>query len=209
METIVERIGRALMSMQGTLREAFGSRWRLLLFQGVAMLIRGGLVIAVPVVAKIPIDFMMGWLFLIGGVIGLSAILSTYDVPAFWWILVTAVLSVAAGILLLTRPLEGAASLTIVLVVLFAAEGFGQIVTSIAYRKVIAFSWIWMLVSGIIDVAMAAIILAFWPISTIWMLSVFVGINLFTSGAAIVTAALAVRSFAGVAVPVPAPARLT
>ena len=33
------------MSMQGTLREAFGSRWRLLLFQGVAMLIRGGLVI--------------------------------------------------------------------------------------------------------------------------------------------------------------------
>jgi hypothetical protein len=39
------------------------------------------------------------------------------------------------------------------------------------------------------------------------VLGVFVGINLITSGAAIVMAALAARSLAGAAGPVPAPAR--
>jgi uncharacterized membrane protein HdeD (DUF308 family) len=103
--------------------------------------------------------------------------------------------------------LEGAASLRIVLVALFAAEGLCQIATSIAYRKVIAFSRIWMLASGIVDLAMSAIMIAFWPISAVWVLGVFVGINLITSGAAIVTVALAARSFAEVATSVPAPAR--
>ena len=207
METMVVRMGKSLTDVRRAVREALGSRWRLLLLQGVAMLIHGALAIAVPVVAKMPIDLFIGWLFLSGGIIGLSAILSTYNVPAFRWILVTAALSIAAGILLLRRPLEGAGTLTIVLVVLFAAEGTCQIATSIAYRKMIAFSWMWMLASGIIDVTMAAIIVASWPISAGWVLVALVGINLISSGAAIVTAALAVRSFAGVDVPVPAPAR--
>nr|WP_257170077.1 DUF308 domain-containing protein [Bradyrhizobium sp. SRS-191] len=195
--------------MRHAVRQALGSRWRLLLVQGVAMLIHGGLAIAVPVVARMPVDLFIGWLFVVAGVIGLATILATYDVPAFRWILVTAALSIAAGMLLLSRPLESAASLTIVLVALFAAEGVCQIATSIAYRKVIAFSWRWMLASGIVDLAMAAIMIAFWPISAAWVLGSFVGVNLMTSGAAIVTAALAARSFAGLAAPVPAPARLT
>lgn len=170
------------------------------------MLLRGGLAIVVPMVGKLPIDFVIGWVFLSGGVIGLSAILSTYDVPALRWILLTAALSAAAGIVLLTRPLEEEASLTIVLAVLFAAEGLCQIGTAIAYRKVITFSWIWMLVSGIIDVAMVAIMVAFWPISDVWVIGMFVGVNLTTSGAAIVTAALAVRSFARAGAPEPVPA---
>ena len=40
-------------------------------------MIHGALAISVPVVATMPIDLFMGWLFLIGGVTGLSAILST------------------------------------------------------------------------------------------------------------------------------------
>ena len=69
--------------MRGALREALGSPWRLLLLQGVALQIRGGLAIVVPMVGELPIDFVIGWVFPSGGVIGLSAILSTYDVPEF------------------------------------------------------------------------------------------------------------------------------
>ena len=55
--------------------------------------------------------------------------------------------------------------------------------------------------------APAAIMVASWPIGAVWMLAVFVGISVISSGTAIVTAALAVRSFAGGAAPVAAPAR--
>jgi len=54
-------------------------------------------------------------------------------------------------------------------------------------------SWGWMLVSGISDLVLAAIIIFAWPISAAWALGLLVGVNLITSGWAIVMAAFAGR----------------
>jgi uncharacterized membrane protein HdeD (DUF308 family) len=195
-----------LTDMQRAVKDALGNHWRLLMLQGVAMLALGCLAIAAPVVATLATDLMVGWIFLASGVIGLIAVFSTHDVPAFLWSLVTAALSIATGILLVSRPLEGAVSLTIILVAFLSVEGVFQIATSIAYRKVIASSSNWMIVSGIADLAMAAIIVANWPVSAAWAIGLLVGINLVTSGWAIVMAAFAARSIAGALEPATAPA---
>jgi uncharacterized membrane protein HdeD (DUF308 family) len=57
-------------------------------------------------------------------------------------------------------------------------------------------SWGWMLVSGISDLALAAIIILGWPMTAGWALGLLVGINLITSGWAIVMTALAGRNVA-------------
>jgi uncharacterized membrane protein HdeD (DUF308 family) len=168
-------------------------RWRLLLFQGVILIVLGILAVVAPVAATIAVDVFVGWLFLIGGVIGLVAVFSTHDIPAFLWSLITAALSVALGVLLIWKPAEGALSLTLILTAFFIAEGIFQIATSIAYREVIAGSWGWMLASGISDLALAAIIILGWPITGAWMLGLLVGINLIMSGLAIVMVAFAGR----------------
>ncbi len=85
----------------------------------------------------------------------------------------------------------------------FIAEGVIQIVTSITYRDAMGGSWGWMLVSGISDLALAAIIILGWPLTAGWALGLLVGINLITSGWAIAMAALAGR---GIAQAVGAPA---
>jgi uncharacterized membrane protein HdeD (DUF308 family) len=121
---------------------------------------------------------------------------SAKDIPAFLWSLVTAALSVSVGVLLVWKPVEGALSLTIVLTAFFVVEGVFQIVTSIAYRDVMGGSWGWMLVSGISDLALAAIIILGWPMTAGWALGLLVGINLITSGWAIVMTALAGRNVA-------------
>jgi uncharacterized membrane protein HdeD (DUF308 family) len=105
-------------------------------------------------------------------------------------------LSVSVGVLLVWKPVEGALSLTIVLTAFFVVEGVFQIVTSIAYRDVMGGSWGWMLVSGISDLALAAIIILGWPMTAGWALGLLVGINLITSGWAIVMTALAGRNVA-------------
>ncbi|WP_426425579.1 HdeD family acid-resistance protein [Bradyrhizobium genosp. A] len=185
-----------LTSMQRAVKDALGSHWRLLMFQGVSMVILGCLAIAAPVTATVAVDLYVGWLFALGGVIGLVAIVSTHDVPAFLWSLLTAALSIVAGIMSIAQPLEGALSLTLVLTAFFTAEGVFQVATSIAYRNVIAASWVWMLVSGLADLAMAGIIIANWPASAVWVLGLLAGINLISSGWAIVMAAMAGREFA-------------
>jgi uncharacterized membrane protein HdeD (DUF308 family) len=181
--------------MQNALKDAVHAHWMLFLFQGVAMLILGVLAIAWPAVATIAVDFYVGWLFLISGIVGLVAMFAARDVPAFLWTLLTAALALAAGVLLLWKPAEGAVSLTFVLTAFFIAEGIFQIAGSFAYRDVTPNSWGWMLFSGICDLALAAIIIMSWPISAVWTLGLLVGINLLTSGFAIVVMAFEGRSF--------------
>src|SRR5262249_42734957 len=151
--------------------------------------------IVVPAVATIAVDFYIGGLFLLNGIVGLLAMFSVRDVPAFFWSLLTAALSLVIGVLLLWRPEAGAASLTIVLTALFIAEGFFQIVGLLSYRDVLPESWGWMLASGIADFLLAAIIVMSWPVSAAWAIGLIAGINLITSGSAVVTMAIEGRSF--------------
>ena len=75
----------------------------------------------------------------------------------------------------------------------FIVEGIFQIAGALAYRDVFPSQWGWMLVSGIADLILAALIIVGWPGTATWALGLIVGVNLITSGAAIVMVALAGR----------------
>ncbi len=115
------------------------------------------------------------------------------DIAAFLWTLVTAALSLCLGVLLLYKPGAGAVALTLALTAFFAAEGLFQVVTSLAYRKALPDAWGWLLASGACDLVLVAIIVAGWPLSAAWMLGLLAGVNLLTSGCAIVMVAFATR----------------
>ena len=182
-----------LSDMQRAVRDAFGAHWRLMMFQGVIMIILGVLAVAAPVIATIAIDIWVGWLFLFSGVIGLIALFSSHLIPAFLWSLITAALSIALGILLIWKPVEGALSLTFLLTAFFLVEGVFQIATSLVYRDSLPGTWGWMLASGVSDLLLVAIIVLGWPATGVWVLGLLVGINLFMSGWAIVMMAFAGR----------------
>jgi len=180
--------------MQRAISDALSAHWGLLMFQGIVMIMLGALAFVLPVAATIAVDVYVGCLLLISGIVGLVAVFSTKNMPAFLWSLITAALSVAVGALLIWKPVEGALSLTLVLTAFFIVEGAFQILTSAAYREVAGSSWGWMLVSGIADLVLAVIIISGWPTTAIWVLGLVVGINLLTSGWAIVMAAYAAHS---------------
>jgi uncharacterized membrane protein HdeD (DUF308 family) len=181
---------------QRSIRDVLGAYWRLFLFQGAIMLILGVVAVAVPAAATIAVDIYIGWLFLISGLVGLVAMFSSRDISAFLWNLLMAALSVAVGALLIWKPLEGALSLTILLTAFFIAEGVFQMVISIVYRDMLGGAWGWMLLSGICDLALVAIVILGWPLTAGWVLGLVVGINLITSGWAIVMAAFVGRDIA-------------
>lgn len=185
-----------LTDMRRAIGNALGAHWRLFMVQGAVMVVLGILAILAPVAASIAVDIFAGWLFLISGVVGLIAIFSTHHVHAFLWSLITAALSVVVGLLLIVRPVEGAVSLTILLTAFFIVEGVFQTAIAIASRHVAGGHWGWMLLSGIVDLALAGIIVAGWPGTGIWALGLLVGVNLLTSGWAIVMAAFAGRAMA-------------
>ena len=185
-----------LVEMQRTIGDTLRAHWRLYVFQGVLMIVLGVLAVAAPAFATLTVDIYVGWLFLISGVLGLIAMFSARNVPGFLWTLVTALLSIVVGGVLLWKPVEGALSLTIVLTAFFIVEGVFQAAAALIYRDAIPSTWGWLLASGIADLALAAIIIAGWPGTAAWTLGLLVGVNLLTTGWAVVMVALGARDIA-------------
>jgi uncharacterized membrane protein HdeD (DUF308 family) len=173
--------------------------WVLFLVEGIVLLVLGAAAIIVPVIATLAFTLLIGWLFLISGVVGLITTFWMRNVPGFWWSLISGVVGIAAGIVLLLWPISGTVSLTLLLIAFFLVEGIVTLMYAFEHRAQLSGRWGWMLASGIVDLILAGIIFAGLPESATWALGLLVGINLLFGGAAMVAMALAARSSAGAA----------
>jgi uncharacterized membrane protein HdeD (DUF308 family) len=182
-----------ISDIQQSVRNAVRLHWHFFLAQGVIMTILGVLAVIWPQLSTVAVDVYVGWLFLLSGAIGLVTMFFAPSASAFFWSLFTAALSLFVGILLLWHPVEGAISLTLVLIAFFIAEGIFQIVASVTYREAFPDSWGWMLGSGIADLVLAGLIISGWPGTANWALGLIVGVNLITSGIAIIMVAVTGR----------------
>ena len=164
---------------------------------GVVMALLGILAIAMPVVATLATSIFIGWLLVVGGVLGLYAVYSAgKDAPGFWWNLITAILYLAAGIVLLGNPVTGALSLTLVLAAYLLAGGVAKIVLGFQHKREIPQAWLWVLFSGLVDIVLGFLIIMGLPATAFWAIGLLVGINLLMMGVALVVTALSCKKMA-------------
>jgi uncharacterized membrane protein HdeD (DUF308 family) len=172
---------------------AIHAHWRTFLVEGIILVVLGGAAIVLPVVATLAFTLVIGWLFLISGGVGLVTTFWMRSAPGFWWALLSAVIALAAGIVLIRSPISGSVSLTLVLIAFFIMEGVVTLLYAIDHRAQLSGRWGWMLVSGIVDLILAGIIFAGLPESATWALGLLVGINMLFGGTAMIGMALAAR----------------
>jgi uncharacterized membrane protein HdeD (DUF308 family) len=182
-----ERMGRAVAG-------AIHEHWGLFLAEGIILVILGVIAIVVPPLATLAFTIIIGWLFFVSGVVGLITTAWARGAPGFWWSLVSAIIAIAAGVVLLLWPINGTLSLTLVLIAFFIVEGGATIFYAVEHRDQLSGRWVWMLISGIIDLILAAIILTGLPGTAAWALGLLVGINMVFGGVALIGMALAARN---------------
>ena len=176
-------------AVAGTIRE----HSTFFLVEGIVLLLLGALAIMLPPFATLTVTFIFGWIFLVSGLIGWVTTMGARGAPAFWWSLLSSVLATAAGLVLLLQPATGAVSLTVLLVIFFIIEGMATVAYALEHRRELSGRWEWMLVSGLIDLFLAAIILTGFPGTAAWALGLLVGVNLIFGGAALIAMALHAR----------------
>lgn len=179
--------------VQHSIRHAVHHHSNMVLAQGVIMTVLGMLAIIWPQISTVAADVYIGAIFLLAGFAGLAVMFLAPTVSVFLWSLLTAALSLLAGVLLLWHPVAGAVSLTLVLIAFFIVEGVFQTIVALSYRSVLPKSWGWMVFSGITDLILAGLIIAGWPSSARWALGLIVGVNLITSGVAILMVAVTAK----------------
>src|ERR1700761_6677899 len=183
-----------IANLQSRMNAAVREHWKAFLFEGVLLMVLGLAAIIVPPLASLAVTIFLGWMFLVSGVAGLALTFWARQMPGFWWSLISAVLAVAAGIILLARPVQGTLTLTIVVGAYFLAEGVATIMYALEHRRELSQRWSWLLVAGLMDILIAAIIIAGLPGSALWAVGLLVGINLLFGGITLIGMALAARN---------------
>lgn len=160
---------------------------------GILLIIAGSLAIVYDVAATILSVLFFGWLLVIAG--------AMEAVQAFWqprWgglflHLMVGILALVVGFHLVTAPETGAVVLTLVMAIYFMVIGIFRIITALAVRFP---NWGWILVSGLITFILGVMIKSQWPMSGLWIIGLFIGIDMIFSGWSYIMLSLAAKQAA-------------
>lgn len=173
--------------------QSMHEHWGLFLAEGIVVTILGLAAIIVPPIAGLFATVVLGWLLLIAGAVGLFVTLRSRQAPGFAWALLSALAALVAGGLLLWNPLQGLVTLTYVMTAFFIVDGVLTIVLAIAHRRELTGKWEWMMVNGIIDLLLAAIIIMGFPGTLVWAFGLLLGVDMIFGGASLIAVALQAR----------------
>src|SRR5215813_9578580 len=169
--------------LQSEMSARVKAHWKAFLFEGILLAVLGIAALIVPPLASLAVTIFLGWMFLISGIGGLVVTYWARHMPGFWWSLISAALAVLAGGILLARPVQGVLTLTIVVGAFFLAEGVATIMYALEHRRELSGRWSWLLIAGVLDLAVSFVIITGLPGSAEWAIGLLAGVNLLFGGA--------------------------
>ncbi|HLG83549.1 MAG TPA: HdeD family acid-resistance protein [Bradyrhizobium sp.] len=155
-----------------------GSGWIIAL--GVVYVIAGFIALGSVMMATVASVFVVGVMMIIAGV---AEVFNAFQIKSWGKFLVWALLGVLyiiAGFFAFENPLLAAALLTLVLGASLVASGLVRIFLAFSMKR--ESPWIWVALSGVITLLLGGIILAHWPVSSVYTLGIFLGIDLIFAG---------------------------
>jgi len=162
--------------------------WGLALLYGAVLILLGCVALSSVFNATVATVVFLGILLMVGGVVH---VISAFSVRGarLWLNLLGGVLYFAVGLLMVDHPIQAAAGITMVIAVAFMLGGAFRIAISLTERFD---GHMWVLLNGLITLILGVMIWRQWPESSLWVIGLFVGIDLVMAGWTYVMLALAV-----------------
>jgi uncharacterized membrane protein HdeD (DUF308 family) len=147
---------------------------------GVVYVIAGLIALGSVVFATVVTVFVVGIMMLVAGI---AEVINAFQVKSWGkfllWLLL-GLLYIVAGFATFENPLFAAAVFTLVLGFALIASGVMRIVLAFGMKQ--ETPWIWVAVSGVITLLLGLIIVVHWPVSGLYILGLFLGIDLVIAG---------------------------
>jgi len=167
--------------------------WGWFLVFGLGLIVLGIAAVVRSVTATIASMLFFGWLLVVACGIEVAQAVLVGHWAGFFHHLVAAILFGVAGFLLVTRPLLSAEVATMLIAVFFLVGGLFEVVGS---AWVALPGWGWQMADGLITFVLGLLVLAQWPASGLWVIGLFIGIDLIFYGGAWIALAVGVRGSA-------------
>lgn len=165
--------------------------WGWLLAQGILLVVLGTIGLGMTIWLTLASVFIFGVFLIIGGGVQIFQTFKCRGWGSILWHGLIAVLYVLAGISIMADPLAASALFTLLLAGALVGIGVVRLIMALQLRGVK--NWFWPLIAGIAAIFLGVMILARWPVSGLWVIGLFVAIEMIFGGWAYIIIALGAR----------------
>jgi uncharacterized membrane protein HdeD (DUF308 family) len=164
--------------------------WGWFLAFGIILMLLGIAAISRSVTSTVVSMGFFGWLLVIAGIVEFVHAFMVGNWAGFFLHLLAAVLFGITGVMILARPVISAEAITFLMSVFFLLAGLYQLVASIWAHLP---GWGWHALNGAIASVLGILLLVQWPVTGLYAIGLFIGIDLIFYGWAWIALALNLR----------------
>ena len=110
-----------------SITETVRAKWIWFLLLGIALVIGGTAMIALPLASSIAVTLVIALVFTVGGVLQIWHSFSVKEWSGFLWNIATGVIALIGGVTIYINPAVGAFTLTLVIAGILLAQGVTQL----------------------------------------------------------------------------------
>jgi uncharacterized membrane protein HdeD (DUF308 family) len=176
-------------------RPLFGDlsrNWKWLLVVGILSVILGVIGLGMTFLLTLASVLYFGVLMLVAGGVQLFQAVKCSGWKSVVAHVLIGLLYALSGLMIVTRPLLASVVLTGTLAFMLLLIGVLRCVMAMQHRAMQ--NWGWALVGGIVTVGLGLMILAKWPLDALWVIGLFLAIELIVNGWSLVFIAVAART---------------
>jgi uncharacterized membrane protein HdeD (DUF308 family) len=178
---------------RGLLRHELGAlrgEWAWFLALGIGLIVLGMIALGASVVATFLTVVLYGVLLLAGGALQIVGAFWSREWSGFFLHVLAGALYLVVGLFFVRDPGDAALAMTLLLAAFLLVSGIFRIAAAIVVRFPL---WGWAIASGALNVLLGLLIWAQWPFSGLWVIGLFIGIEMVFSGWTFVLLGLAMR----------------
>ena len=167
------------------------AKWGWIVALGAVYLFAGFIALGSVLIATVTSVLVVGLAMIVAGV---AEVFNAFQIKSWGKCLLWALLGafyIVAGFMTFENPLFAAVLLTLALGASLVASGIMRIMLAFSMKR--ETPWIWVALSGIITLMLGLLILARWPINSVYVLGLFLGIDLILAGAGWIGIGLGLR----------------
>lgn len=179
--------------MNALVQEALRKHSKWFLTAGIALIILGVIAVSLSTLTTLVSVILLGVLIFVGGVVALinSFKFWRWQQNGFYFHLIMSLVYLFVGALMIFNPVAAAASLTMLLAIFFLLLGIFRLSAAFMARLP---NWGWSAFNGVLSILLAVLIFMHWPASSLFVIGLFIGIDLIFAGWFYVMLALAAKA---------------
>jgi uncharacterized membrane protein HdeD (DUF308 family) len=190
MSTPNKSIGSPLSQLHLIGLETIGQKWAWFLGLGILLVVLGMMAIGSSVAVTMVSMVFVGCLMLVGGILQTLHAIVMRSWSGFFLDLLAGVLYTVVGALIVGHPGSTAVALTLMIAICLILSGVFRIVTAITVNYQ---NRIWIGLNGVVNLLLAVAILNGWPESSLWVIGLFIGIDMLFNGWSLIMLSLVAK----------------